>query len=267
MTIQQSKNDYYLQHKDNWKIYRQNVLRNHKPELLKYKRQWAKNDRRQRPEHYETMYKKNNAWRAFRTFWNRIEKPIFHCKECKDTKHFGNGLCRKCYVRIWARQAYNKNPQKYIAIQSKYQRNHPEIKQKNNKKYSETHKEQHLAYQKEWSRKNPEGKQERNDRWIKNNKEQYLKIIRNAYDRLRVKYKGLGFKESYPKLNAVWRQIVKNRDNRTCQICGKQGSNAHHMFYQSFYPQLAFNENNGITLCEQCHNETHGKCLVKISWS
>jgi len=266
ITIQQYKSNYYLQHKDNWKIYRQNVLQNHKQEYLKYKRDWARNHRKINPEHYRTLYKKNNSFRAFRSFWNRIEKPIILCKVCY-SKHYGNGYCKRCYKRIKHAEYYKMNPQKFIEATRKYQINHPKMKKKWEKQYSLTHKKQHNEYARNWNKKNRKRKEATNQRWIIKNRDRYLKRLRIVYGKLRLKYKYLGFETSYPKLNAIWRSLVKHRDKQICQVCGQEGLFAHHLFYQSLYPQLAFNENNGTTLCQKCHNETHGKCLVKISWS
>ncbi len=55
-----------------------------------------------------------------------------------------------------------------------------------------------------------------------------------------------------------WRTAVYERDSYTCQCCGKQGGrlNAHHINQFSDYPELRYDINNGITLCEDCHDST-----------
>ena len=54
-----------------------------------------------------------------------------------------------------------------------------------------------------------------------------------------------------------WRNNVFERDNYTCQKCGKKGDiEAHHIKEQCNYPELIFDINNGITLCRKCHKET-----------
>ncbi len=58
-----------------------------------------------------------------------------------------------------------------------------------------------------------------------------------------------------------WRKAVYQRDGWTCQQCGQVGGglNAHHILSFSKYPLLRFKINNGITLCELCHNQLHGR--------
>lgn len=55
-----------------------------------------------------------------------------------------------------------------------------------------------------------------------------------------------------------WRKSVYQRDNYTCQCCGSHGDrlNAHHINQFSDYPDLRYDVNNGITLCENCHDST-----------
>lgn len=56
-----------------------------------------------------------------------------------------------------------------------------------------------------------------------------------------------------------WRKDVFSRDNYTCQICGIKGGklNAHHIKHWSACKELRFSAENGITLCESCHKQTH----------
>ena len=60
----------------------------------------------------------------------------------------------------------------------------------------------------------------------------------------------------------LWREAVFARDNWTCQICERRGSqklNAHHINNFSTHIDLRFAIDNGITLCEKCHKEFHKK--------
>lgn len=59
-----------------------------------------------------------------------------------------------------------------------------------------------------------------------------------------------------------WRQAVYQRDNYTCQDCGdNRGGNleAHHINLLSERELLAYEVDNGITLCKPCHRKRH-KC-------
>lgn len=57
----------------------------------------------------------------------------------------------------------------------------------------------------------------------------------------------------------AWRECVFVRDNFICQQC-KQGGKieAHHIHMWSKYPDLRFDVDNGITLCEECHGRIRG---------
>jgi hypothetical protein len=56
-----------------------------------------------------------------------------------------------------------------------------------------------------------------------------------------------------------WRNKVFERDNYTCQRCGKrQGDiNAHHLNGYHWYKEGRTDVNNGVTLCSWCHKEFH----------
>lgn len=80
---------------------------------------------------------------------------------------------------------------------------------------------------------------------------------------------------SYRKYDE-WRRKVYKRDNYTCQICGNNKGhnlNSHHIisfskiiqyfeiidFQAAIKCKLLWDINNGITLCEKCHDRIHSK--------
>lgn len=58
-----------------------------------------------------------------------------------------------------------------------------------------------------------------------------------------------------------WRECVFERDDYTCQKCGKRGGDihAHHELSFSDYPELRVEILNGMTLCVSCHRKIHRK--------
>lgn len=60
-----------------------------------------------------------------------------------------------------------------------------------------------------------------------------------------------------------WRNDVIKRDN-VCQCCGlNKHLVAHHIFGYKEHPELAVNVDNGVTLCQFCHDKYHSIYGVK----
>lgn len=63
-----------------------------------------------------------------------------------------------------------------------------------------------------------------------------------------------------------WRRAVFQRDKYTCQLCGDcRGGNlrAHHIRMYSVFPELRYDVDNGITLCETCHKKVHSQLDIQ----
>lgn len=54
-----------------------------------------------------------------------------------------------------------------------------------------------------------------------------------------------------------WRKAIFERDDFRCRTCGATGFiTAHHIKSFAHFPELRFDLDNGITLCEPCHSLT-----------
>ncbi len=68
---------------------------------------------------------------------------------------------------------------------------------------------------------------------------------------------------------AKWRRAVFERDDYTCQGCGKRGCelNADHIKPFAYFEELRFELSNGRTLCVPCHNKTKKSYQeMRIEW-
>lgn len=118
-------------------------------------------------------------------------------------------------------------------------------RQKTKRYYFLKNKTKIQIYQKKWRQQNREKMREYRNVWKRRNPEKLLEIYKK-------------YQSHYLRWALLaWSQIIKQRDKKTCQICGQKANIAHHIFFKSNCPQLQFNLNNGITLCEKHHKELH----------
>ena len=83
---------------------------------------------------------------------------------------------------------------------------------------------------------------------------------------IRLKRKSLTQKEGYNSIvYQEWRNRIFQRDKYTCRWCNAHSGNgkdiyleAHHIKSWKEYPELRFDLENGLTLCQDCHNTTRG---------
>jgi 5-methylcytosine-specific restriction endonuclease McrA len=61
--------------------------------------------------------------------------------------------------------------------------------------------------------------------------------------------------------SAAWkhkRAEILKRDHNMCKICcNEEGLQVHHIYSLDTHWQLRLDDNNLITLCEQCHHAAH----------
>lgn len=65
-------------------------------------------------------------------------------------------------------------------------------------------------------------------------------------------------------------KVIKKRDGFMCQECRRYGKNkdaecVHHIYPADEYPELFYNNNNLISLCNACHNKMHDRCTQEIT--
>jgi len=71
------------------------------------------------------------------------------------------------------------------------------------------------------------------------------------------------------KKDIDWRDAVNERDNYTCRRCNRNHNiddikvEAHHIKDYHNYPELRYELDNGICLCDQCHKEISEKNRVE----
>jgi len=63
---------------------------------------------------------------------------------------------------------------------------------------------------------------------------------------------------SYRPGQSVWADMIKERDNYECQICGEtEGINAHHYEGLNVNDMQSLDLDMGVTLCAECHHRAH----------
>lgn len=60
-----------------------------------------------------------------------------------------------------------------------------------------------------------------------------------------------------------WEKAVKGEYGYTCAMCGRVldaiEARAHHKLPKALFPQYALDIDNGICLCDECHQRVHGR--------
>jgi 5-methylcytosine-specific restriction endonuclease McrA len=176
------------------------------------------------------------------------------------------GMTKKEYHTQWRaknkeklkakrRANYLKNRDHERAQQKEYYDRTQDIRREYNRNWQKENKEYVSKKNKEWYEKNKVYWIARTVQWNKANKEKRLSILRKNTAKTA---KALDINSfDYKMAHLAWAKLVRSRD-KTCQVCGNDAKQSHHILHKSKYPKLALVTNNGIALCKECHSEVHG---------
>jgi hypothetical protein len=178
--------------------------------------------------------------------------------------------------RIADRKWYSKNKKKKSAYTKEWQQNNHE-RHLLNKRNSWARNKDRLNAQrstpeklvirskqnKRWRIENEVYNLKRMSEWGKRN---HPKLLINTRNKLKTLFDFFNQDNSIKIFNIkdfqralfYWSKTVKERDGNICQICGtRKGLISHHILFKFHHAQLSLNENNGITLCKDHHDELH----------
>jgi len=173
-------------------------------------------------------------------------------------------------------EQWNKNRREKYADDEEYRKGLLE----KGKTWRENNSEWISEYNKEYGQKNKiviqEYMKEYGKRWYQLNKKK-IKLQKKIYHKnnpdillkAQIKYlekNAVPFnlnKKEYKRALMAWTRVINKRD-KVCQVCGSDEKlEAHHILHRAGFLLLSFSEQNGILLCKNCHNETHGNNLTE----
>jgi hypothetical protein len=163
-------------------------------------------------------------------------------------------------VKLIRRRHYEKNTTQ-ILLNNKSWKKRNKIKVKNynksyGKEYRPTHREKENARQITYRLRHPELVRERRRIWGEKNPEKILYNIQKHYSTLGAILGMTGRRYKFSLM--VWSKSVKKRDGNKCWVCGTNKKlEANHILPKNRYPELTFNINNGITICQDDHDLYH----------
>jgi hypothetical protein len=165
-----------------------------------------------------------------------ITKPITDFYKDKNRSDGYFPQCKQC-VKINSKRQYNNNKKSVIERVHLYREVNTESVKERELRYRKSHREEAKERTRKW-------KQAKQEEW-------------------KIRYG-----KCYPDASGIWRhtpeayqwtKAVYNRDNHTCQHCGKNHCkvHAHHIKAAKDYPDLRYDLANGICLCAECHKKEH----------
>lgn len=174
------------------------------------------------------------CWKEYRSYNNRK-----YCDEC-----YFNRICPICWWKIhWWRY---ETCSKWCAVKLTQKLHWNEYKEYAKVMHTPEAKAKASIWKK-W-RPNPKNRWPKYNRRWKNNhmRRWWVTIWTRRWIQHSTEYKHL-IKEVY------------KRDDYTCQICWQKWwmLNIHHIRTRDYYPELRYDKNNLVTLCESCHKKVH----------
>lgn len=181
---------------------------------------------------------------------------LFKFKKRKSCKYGRGNKCKECENKHNAKYRKNKTKEERKEYYEKTKGRYREKKNAYNREYNKTYKRkskptsyEHIC---ECCGKN----------FISHRK--YTRFCSQKCVAKSVHKKEVDYSKKQPKdrngiLYQEWRTQVYERDNYTCQHCGKHGEklNVHHLYNYAEYICLRLVVENGVTLCEDCHKKFH----------
>lgn len=180
---------------------------------------------------------------------NNSQKNMRYCDitNC-DNKHLAKGLCIKHY----SKEQRKKDPERSKEYDGRWRKSNPKTYLKKNKEK-----------QTRWRNRNIEKSRAKVRKYNRENSEKVLKLQLRRLEKLGKIFSMTS--NEYKYAQRKWSAVIKNLDNHICKSCDSMEKlNAHHIIPQKDFPKLAFNLNNGITLCKKCHNKIHGITIKVI---
>jgi len=208
-----------------------------------------------------------------------MEKQCNKCKEVKPITEFSKKktnpdghqrMCKSCsavYIKQYSLQHHETN----LLRSKKWYENNRETELLKSREYRQSHKN-HIAEQsKVYRQKNKDKIRETKRVYHQKNKDKIRETNIEYYNKHKEHRREHRREHSLPSQQwrftieyRDWRQSIYNRDNHTCQHCGKNHCkvHAHHIKPAKDHPELRFDLDNGICLCAECHKNEHSILLT-----
>lgn len=164
----------------------------------------------------------------------------------------------KCKIEFCLNEKIKAKKMCEYHYNKEWRKNNPEKKKQYDKTKNLRHRDKiNARHRKNWHLKN---------RWLKEKQRREKPEIKIKYLKSLVDYYQRNPEITSRWENQTWSKFIKTRDKHICQVCQNNGNNAHHLLYRQLYPKLTLNTNNGITLCNKCHLEVHGRKTINTKF-